>query len=82
MRSGQRMSPDVLTAVISSGATALVAIVALIQNNKAVSRLEKHWDTRFDDLKELIKFRFDSLDRRFDDAEKRISDLEHTRIVR
>ncbi|MDQ2776209.1 MAG: hypothetical protein M3Y57_15025 [Acidobacteriota bacterium] len=46
------------------------------------SGLEKHWATYFDDLKQLIKFRFDTLDRRFDDVEKRISDLEHTKLLR
>ena len=53
------MDPNITTAIVSAGATALVAIVALIQNSKRfedmgtrIHRVEKQLDTNQSDLKE------------------------------
>ena len=56
------MDPNVTTAVVSACATALVAIVALIQNSKRfedmgkrIDRVEKQLETIQSDLKEFFR---------------------------
>ncbi len=71
------MDPNITTAIVSAGATALVAIVALIQNSKRfedmgkrfedmgkrIDRVEKQLDTIQADLKEIFRILAD-LDKR------------------
>ncbi len=64
------MDPNITTAIVSAGATALVAIVALIQNSKRfedmgkrIDRVEKQLDTIQSDLKEFFRILAD-LDKR------------------
>ena len=54
------MEPNLITAIVSASATALVAIVALILNSK-----------RFEDMGK----RFDDINKRFDDLGKRLDDM-------
>lgn len=56
------MDPNITTAIVSAGATALVAIAALIQNSKRfedmgkrIDRVEKQLDTIQSDLKEFFR---------------------------
>ena len=56
------MDPNLTTAIVSASATALVAIVALIQNSKRfeemgkrIDRVEKQLDVIQSDLKEFFR---------------------------
>ena len=64
------MDPNLTTAIVSASATALVAIVALIQNSKRfddmgkrIDRVEKQLDMIQSDLKEFFRILAD-LDKR------------------
>ncbi len=70
------MDPNVTTAIVSACATALVAIVALIQNSKRfedmgkrIERVEKQLDLIQADLKEFF--------RTLAELDKRVQRLEH-----
>ena len=49
------MDPNLTTAIVSASATALVAIVALVQNSKRLDRVEKQLDLIQADLKEFFR---------------------------
>jgi len=55
------LDPNLTTAIVSASATALVAIVALLQNSK-----------RFEDINQ----RFEDINKRIDDMGKRIARIE------
>ena len=62
------MDPNVITANVSACATALVAIVALIQNSKRFEDMGK----RFDDMGKRI----DDMGRRIDRVEKHLETIQ------
>jgi flagellar capping protein FliD len=79
------MQPAEVISIIAVSGTFLTAIASLIQNNKVLNKLEKHWDERFSDLKELLKLRFDAIDKRLDSLDARVKVLEdesRARLVR
>ncbi len=49
------MDANLTTAIVSASATALVAIVALLQNSKRMDRIEKQLDVITSDLKEFFR---------------------------
>jgi uncharacterized protein (UPF0335 family) len=49
------MDANLTTAIVSASATALVAIVALMQNSKRLERIEKQLDLIQADLKDFFR---------------------------
>lgn len=74
------MDSNLSTAIVSASGSLIVAIVAILTNNKRIDDLSKRTDQRFDDLGRRMDQRFDAMEKLFTEKLLRVEQVMDARI--
>jgi len=74
------MDSNLSTAIVSSSGSLIVAIVAILTNNKRIDDLGKKTDLRFEDLGRRMDLRFDAMEKLFTEKLLRVEQVMDARI--
>ena len=74
------MDSNLATAVVSSSGSVIVAIVAILTNNKRIDDLAKRMDQRFAELERRMDQRFDAMEKLFTEKLLRVEQVMDARI--